>query len=158
MRARVSYSNEKYGPAILDLTTAIRHYNNKKTVVYLHNLYLWRASAYEAVNEKAKAKDDYDTAAKLVVKTKKPRQIQNVLFEQASFYYKIDEIEKSDRVFEQMLKNGETDQAAIVGLSRNLIKRDRFQEAICLRNANCFLTTIRTSTVSRCRPMRRWEK
>lgn len=132
MRARIAYANEKYGPAISDLTSAIRSYNNKKIVIYLHNLYLWRASAYEAVNENAKAKNDYDMAAKLVVKTKKPRQIQNVLFEQASFYYKIDEIEKSDRVFEQMLKNDETDQAAIVGLSRNLIKRDRFQEAITL--------------------------
>lgn len=132
MRARISYTNEKYGPAISDLTSAINNYNKKKIVVYLHNLYLWRASAYEAVKENVKAKDDYDMAAKLVVKTKKPRQIQNVLFEQASFYYKIDEIEKSDNVFEQMLKNDETDQAAIVGLSRNLIKKCRYHEAISL--------------------------
>ena len=45
MRARIAYANEKYGPAISDLTSAIRSYNNKKIVIYLHNLYLWSASA-----------------------------------------------------------------------------------------------------------------
>lgn len=130
LRARVSFANDKYGPAISDLTAAIKYYDKKKIVVYLHNLYLWRASAYEAVNETAKAKADYDMAAKLVQKTKNSRQIHNVLFEQASFYYGIDELDTSDAIFIQMIKNDDTDQSAMVGLSRNLIKRDRCKEAI----------------------------
>lgn len=130
LRARVSYANDKYGPAIYDLTAAIKYYDKKKIVVYLHNLYLWRASAYEAVDETAKAKADYDMAAKLVQKTKKKEQIQNVLFEQASFYYGIDDLNTSDAIFTQMIKNDDTDQAAMVGLSRNLIKRDRCKEAV----------------------------
>jgi len=130
LRARIAYDNERYGSAISDLSAAIKNYDRKKIVVYLHNLYLWRANTYEDINETDKAKADYDYAAKLVLKSKQKDQIQSVLFEQASFYYRIGDLDGSDAIFSQMIKNDDTDQTAMVGLSRNYIKRGEYIDAV----------------------------
>lgn len=132
LRARIHINNDKYGSAITDLSNAIKYYKNKKYGIELFRLYWWRATIYERIEDMVKARADYDTAAKLVLKTKDDEDIQNVLFAQAQFYYGIDDYATSDAIYRQMLKNNDTDQAAMVGLARNMEAREEYKEAVAM--------------------------
>lgn len=132
LRARIHINNDKYGSAITDLSNAIKYYKNKKYGIELFRLYWWRATIYERIEDMVKARADYDTAAKLVLKTKDDEDIQNVLFAQAQFYYGIDDYATSDAIYRQMLKNNDTDQAAMVGLARNMEAREEYKETVAM--------------------------
>lgn len=68
------------------------------------------------------------TAHKLAQKEKSEYQ-QVISFDYGRALYNIGDLDGSDAVFRKMLDEDETDVGAMYGLARNLVKRDRYDEA-----------------------------
>ena len=128
LRARIYTDAEKYDAALRDIASALQ-YQNSKSRVFKSTLYLWQASIYSEM-------DNYDEAIKgfqLAVKYAKkdnPTSVQDYKFSLGQTYYLADDIEKATAVYMDMLKDDAGDGAAMVGLSRNCLKQEKYEEGL----------------------------
>ena len=134
LRSYIYVVLEKYNLALSDVNRAITYYNKKTSERNKGALYLWRGAIYyKQLHEVDKALADYNTAYKLIGK-KNLDKISSLLFERAQLYYDKKEYEKADADYMQILENDEADQAAMIGLIRNMIARKEYDKALELVN------------------------
>ena len=135
-RAMYFYSKEEYGKSLSDLNNAIKYYN-KHNEYKMSSIYTGSAMVYEDMGELEKAIADYTSAYD---NTKKENtslsHITSILESRAHIYYTQNNYSAADDDYRLMLKHDEANQAAMVGLARNMIMRDEYQKAVDMLN-NC---------------------
>ena len=62
--------------------------------------------------------------------------IQDISFDLGQAYYELKKYDESDAVYRQMVKEDETDQAAMTGLARNMIEREDYAGAVKMLDAS----------------------
>lgn len=133
LRSAIYNAQEKYGSALTDVNTAIKYWN-KNNLIKKYALYWHRADIYQHMGMLNEAVEDYGIAYKCVSKRDGVETVRDILYDRANAFYNIGDLEKADVDFKLMLKYNEADQAAMLGLVRNMIRRDNYDEAIDLCN------------------------
>lgn len=134
LRVRICRNKEDYAQAISDINYAMTMNKPKQSGFFKSTLYWWRASIYSDMDNNERAALDYKTALDLARKDNK-ESVQDIAFEYGQALYNLKKYDESNAVYRQMIKEDETDQAAMVGLARNLMDQDKCQEALDLLNA-----------------------
>ncbi|MBO4570648.1 MAG: TIGR02281 family clan AA aspartic protease [Bacteroidales bacterium] len=129
LRARLYRNEESYGEALQDINHAIRVNKPKKTEVPNSTLYWWKGSVYMDMDDPESALVPYKTAYELVRKDDKDN-LQGVSFDYAQVLYRLEDFDGADAIYNKMLAEDEADQAAMIGLVRNMIRREQYQEAL----------------------------
>ena len=134
-RAMYFYSKEEYGKSLSDLNNAIKYYN-KHNEYKMSSIYTGRAMVYEDMGELEKAIADYTSAYD---NTKNEdtslSHITSILESRAHIYYTQKNYSAADNDYRLMLKHDEANQAAMVGLARNMIMREEHQKAVDMLNS-----------------------
>lgn len=133
-KCRILRNQEKYGQTISLLNNAIKGYNKKKSGGDKYVLYWWRAAVQAELNNMESALEDYNMAYKLVKKEGDDEDRSEFLSARAQFHYLNDNYDLSDADYKEALEIDNTDQGAMVGLSRNCIARKDYAQALEILN------------------------
>lgn len=128
LRSKIYWHFDKYDAALRDVTYAIKNYKGKP-LVHKSTLYGLRGSIYADMDRDAEAAKDYQMAAKLAKKDNQER-VQDYTFDYAQALYNSDDIAGAEKVYFQMLKADPGDCAAMVGLARNYLSQEKYDEAM----------------------------
>lgn len=128
LRAKIFWGAEKYDNALRDVNYAIKKYKGKPSV-YKSTLYGLRGAIYDDMERYSEAAKDYQMAAKLAKKDN-PERVQSYMFDYAQSLYNADDLAGAENVYFQMLKIDEGDVAAMVGLARNKLNREEFEDGL----------------------------
>ena len=129
LRAQLYYRQEKIGNALSDINKAIKFADRKTDEVYMYSKYWWRAIFYDALEEDDKALSDFNMAYKLAMKEDKS-VISDILEQRAQFYFDAEDYASAEKDYREMLKYDETNQLAMMGLVRNRIAEEKYEEAV----------------------------
>ena len=122
-----SEANE-FAEALADIDRALKCYRGKPETE--------RSRLYALKGLIFQTEDRYPDAAKAFTKAAKharkddPRHVQDILFLLAQTYYKIEDRAAAEKVYLQMLEDDAEDEAAMVGLARNRMDEERYEEAL----------------------------
>lgn len=128
LRAKIFRRADKYDNALRDVTYAIKNYKGKPSV-FKSTLYGLRGAIYDDMERYSDAAKDYQMAAKLAKKDN-PEKVQSYTFDYAQALYNSDDLPGAEKVYFQMLKTDEGDCAAMVGLARNNMHQEKYDEAM----------------------------
>jgi len=128
IRARIYYSVDKYDSSLRDLANALK-FQNSKSRVYKSTIYGLRGKIYEEMDRDADAVLEYQMAVKHS-KSDNKEQVQDYKFDLAQALYNSDQIDKSEAVYHDMLKDDPADCGAMVGLARICDKLERYDQGI----------------------------
>lgn len=128
LRTRLYRRKEEFGKALSDVNMAIKSHD-KKYEVDLSVLYWWKATIYSEMDKDEDALAEYAKAYKQARKEKSDN-LQDISFDYAQALFHKKDYDGADKVYQAMIKADESDAAAMVGLARNLIHREKYAEAI----------------------------
>ena len=128
LRARVLRNRHEFGSALSDVNQAIKVNKPKKSEYFNSTLWYWKAALYDDLREWEKSAEAFSTALALAKKDNK-ENVQTISFDYAQVLYQLKRFDEADAIYREMLAADETDQAAMVGLARNLIEREQYSEA-----------------------------
>ncbi len=131
LRTRLLRRKSDYAQALRDINHAIKVNKPKKTDVAMSVLYWWKAYIYQDMGDEQTAASIFKTAYVLAQKDNKDN-LQSISFDYAQALYYLDDISGADAIYRKMLAEDEADQAAMIGLVRNMIKREEYTKAISL--------------------------
>ena len=129
LRARVLRNRREFGNALADVNHAIKVNKPKKSEYFNSTLWYWKATLYDDLGEWEKSADAFVTALSLAKKDNRDN-VQTISFDYAQVLYQLKRYDEADAVYREMLAADETDQAAMVGLARNLIENKKYKEAV----------------------------
>lgn len=129
LRARVFRSREEYGSALSDLNQALKVNKPKASGIANSTLHWWKATIYSQMEDEVNAAESYRTALSLARKDDK-ENVQSISFDYGQSLFDLKKLDEADAVYNQMLAEDETDEAAMVGLARNHIERGDYTKAI----------------------------
>ena len=129
LRVRLFCRKDEYGFALSDVNHALKVNKPKKSGVPMSTLYWWRGTIYRHMDDYYKSADAYKTAYELASKDDK-EYLQSISFDYAQSLYVIYKLDEAEAVYRNMLARDEADQAAMVGLARNMIDREQYQQAV----------------------------
>ena len=133
LRVRIYMRQENYGNALSDINTALKVNKPKKSGIQNSTLHWWKATVYNEMGDLESAATSYKKSLELAKKDSK-ENVQPISFEYAQCLYGLNLYAESDKIYNDMVKADETDQAAMVGLARNMIAREEYAAAIaCLK-------------------------
>ena len=134
LMTRVYRNTEDYGKALSSINTAIKFNKPKKSGVEMSILYYWKAYVYEDMRDYEQAAIYHAQALEYARKDNKDNVdlIQNISFDLGQALYMTDRYDEALKVYDQMLKDDETDTAASVGIARIMLDMDQNQEAVDL--------------------------
>lgn len=128
LRSKIYWDNDKYDLALRDVTYAIKNYKGEPDV-YKSTLYGLRGAIYSYLERHADAAKDYQMAAKLAKKDN-PERVQSYAFDYAQALYNNDDLEGAEKIYFRMLKDDQGDCAAMIGLARNYLDEERYEDAM----------------------------
>ena len=128
LRARVLRNRHEFGSALSDVNEAIKVNKPKKSDYFNSTLWYWKAALYDDLGEWEKSADAFKTALSMAKKDNKDN-VQTISFDYAQVLYQLKRYDDADAIYKEMLSADETDQAAMVGMARNLIEKERYSEA-----------------------------
>ena len=129
LRVRLLRRKHEFGQALQDINHALKVNKPKKTEVAMSTLHWWKAYIYQDMRDKEKAVASFKTAYDLGKKDNKDN-LQSIAFDYAQALYFNKDYAASDAIYHAMLKDDEADVAAMVGLARNMLERNEFEEAV----------------------------
>ena len=129
LRVRLLRRKQEYGQSLQDINHALKVNKPKKTNVPMSTLHWWKAFIYQDMRDKDNAVASFKTAYELAQKDDK-ENLQNISFDYAQALYYQENYSASDAIYRAMLKENEADQAAMVGLARNMLERKEYKEAV----------------------------
>ena len=129
LRVRLLRRKEDYGRALSDINHALKVNKPKKSGTPASTLHWWKAYIYMDMGEKRKSSESFAEAYRLAQKDNKDN-LQSIAFDYAQSLYNLDDLAGADAIYRKMLADDESDQAAMVGLSRNMIQRGEYKEAL----------------------------
>ena len=129
LRVQLHLRKNEFGQALQDINHALKVNKPKKTAVQNSTLHWWKAYVYRDMDDMEKAAASYKTAYELARKDDK-ENLPNITFDYAQTLYDLKDYDGADALYRKLLAQDEADQAAMVGLARNMIERERYSEAI----------------------------
>ena len=122
--------DENYGAALKTIERAMEN-NHKDSDITESNLLWWKASIYDDMGDSDKALSTMQQAVKLARKQDKGN-LMDMLETLAQIHYDLKQYDESDKVYKEMRSMDETKQLPMIGLARNLIAREKYDEALAL--------------------------
>ena len=135
LMCRIYRNQKEYGRAMSSVNEAIRVNKPKKSGFVNSTLYWWKSSVYDDMDNNEQEIEWLKKALDAARKDNK-ENVQNISFDLGQAYYEAKNYDESDAVYRQMVKEDETDQAAMTGLARNMIQREDFAEAVRMLDAS----------------------
>ena len=135
LMCRIYRNQKEYGRAMSSINEAIRVNKPKKSGFVNSTLYWWKSSVYDDMDNNEQEIEWLKKALDAARKDNK-ENVQNISFDLGQAYYEAKKYDESDAVYRQMVKEDETDQAAMTGLARNMIQREDFAEAVRMLDAS----------------------
>ena len=135
LMCRIYRNQKEYGRAMSSVNEAIRVNKPKKSGFVNSTLYWWKSSVYDDMDNNEQEIEWLKKALDAARKDNK-ENVQNISFDLGQAYYEAKKYDESDAVYRQMVKEDETDQAAMTGLARNMIQREDFAEAVRMLDAS----------------------
>ena len=129
LRVRIYRKKEDYARALKDINHALKVNKPKKTEVANSTLHWWKAYIYKEVGDRQKAVDSFKTAYEMAKKDDR-EALWNISFDYAQALCSLGDWEGADAVYKHMLSLNEADQAAMVGLARNMQIRGQYKESL----------------------------
>ena len=129
LRARLLRRKREFGQALQDINHALKVNKPKKTEIATSTLHWWKAYIYRDMSDLTNAAASFKTAYELALKDNKDN-IQSIAFDYGQALYSLDDLDGADIVYRKMLADDEADQAAMIGLARNMIKREQYENAV----------------------------
>ena len=128
---RVSLLRRKkdFGQALRDINQALKVNKPKKTEMQNSTLHWWKAYIYRDMGDNQNAAASFKTAYELAQKDDKDN-LQSISFDYAQSLYDLEDLAAADAIYRKMLALDEADQAAMIGLARNMVQREQYKEAI----------------------------
>lgn len=122
--------DESYGDAMRVIEQALKH-NYKKSGYTDAHLLWWKATIYEEMDYQDLAMDIYELAVKAAGRDKdSDGNLVNILEAQAQLYYDMGKYDESDHAYERMRKLDYTSQLPMIGLARNMLAREEYDNAL----------------------------
>ena len=129
LRARVLRNRLDFGNALADVNHALKVNKPKKSEFFNSTIWYWKATLYDDLGEWEKSAGAYETALSMAKKDNKDN-VQTISFDYAQVLYQLKRYDEADAIYREMLAADETDQAAMIGLARNLIEREKYSDAL----------------------------
>jgi len=129
LRVRLLRRKKEFGQALQDINHALKVNKPKKTEMQNSTLHWWKAYIYQDMGDKVNAAASFKTAYELAQKDDK-ENLQSISFDYAQALYDLEDYAGADAIYRKMLALDEADQAAMIGLARNMIEREQYSEAI----------------------------
>lgn len=124
---------ERYGEALRLLDQAIKN-NHKGSGIPDVTLLWWKGTVYADMDEAAKGIEIMNQAVKLARKQKNPN-LMDMLQLLAQLHYDLKQYDESDRIYNQMRDMDDTEQLPMIGLARNMIAREQYDDALTMLEA-----------------------
>ena len=135
LMCRIYRNQKEYGRAMSSVNEAIRVNKPKKSGFVNSTLYWWKSSVYDDMGNNEQEIEWLKKALDAARKDNK-ENVQNISFDLGQAYYETKKYDESDAVYRQMVKEDETDQAAMTGLARNMIQREDYAGAVRMLDAS----------------------
>ena len=135
LMCRIYRNQKEYGRAMSSVNEAIRVNKPKKSGFVNSTLYWWKSSVYDDMDNNEQEIEWLKKALDAARKDNK-ENVQNISFDLGQAYYEAKKYDESDAVYRQMVKEDETDQAAMTGLARNMIQREDYAGAVRMLDAS----------------------
>ena len=135
LMCRIYRNQKEYGRAMSSVNEAIRVNKPKKSGFVNSTLYWWKSSVYDDMDNNEQEIEWLKKALDAARKDNK-ENVQNISFDLGQAYYEAKRYDESDAVYRQMVKEDETDQAAMTGLARNMIQREDYAGAVRMLDAS----------------------
>lgn len=135
LMCRIYRNQKEYGRAMSSVNEAIRVNKPKKSGFVNSTLYWWKSSVYDDMDNNNQEIEWLKKALDAARKDNK-ENVQNISFDLGQAYYEAKKYDESDAVYRQMVKEDETDQAAMTGLARNMIQREDYAGAVRMLDAS----------------------
>ena len=129
LHARLLRRKHEFGQALQDINHALKVNKPKKTDVQSSTLHWWKAYIYQDMGDWQSAAASFKTAYELAQKDDKDN-LQSISFDYAQALYSLKDYEGADVIYNKMLALDEADQAAMIGLARNMVTREQYREAL----------------------------
>ena len=120
--------DENYGAALKTIEGAMEN-NHKNSGITESNLLWWKGIIYDEMGDLPKALSTMQQAVKLARKQDK-ENLMDMLETLAQIHYDLKQYDESDKVYKEMRSMDETKQLPMIGLARNLIEREKYDEAL----------------------------
>lgn len=131
LRLRILRHESDFAGALTDVNHALNVNKPKKSGIAMSTLHWWKAYIYADMHEDAKSVESFATAYKLAQKDNKDN-LQSISFDYAQALFNTGDLSAADAIYRKMIERDETDQAAMVGLARNMIRRGEYQSALAI--------------------------
>ena len=135
LMCRIYRNQKEYGRAMSSVNEAIKVNKPKKSGFVNSTLYWWKSSVYDDMDNNEQEIEWLKKALDAARKDNK-ENVQNISFDLGQAYYEAKKYDESDAVYRQMVKEDETDQAAMTGLARNMIQREDYAGAVRMLDAS----------------------
>ena len=135
LMCRIYRNQKEYGRAMSSVNEAIRVNKPKKSGFVNSTLYWWKSSVYDDMDNNEQEIEWLKKALDAARKDNK-ENVQNISFDLGQAYYEAKKYDESDAVYRQMVKEDETDQAAMTGLARNMIQREDYAGVVRMLDAS----------------------
>lgn len=129
LRTRLLRRKHEFGQALQDINHALKVNKPKKTDVQNSTLHWWKAYIYQDMGDWKSAAASFKTAYELAQKDDKDN-LQSISFDYAQALFNLDDYDGADVIYNKMLVLDEADQAAMIGLARNMVTREQYKEAL----------------------------
>lgn len=129
LRVRLLRRKKDFGQALRDINQALKVNKPKKTEMQNSTLHWWKAYIYRDMGDHQNAAASFKTAYELAQKDDKDN-LQSISFDYAQSLYDLEDLAAADAIYRKMLALDEADQAAMIGLARNMVQREQYKEAI----------------------------
>ena len=131
LRTRLNRTKGEYGAALADVNHALKVNKPKKSEIATSTLHWWKGHLYRDMGEAQKSSDAFGKAYSLAKKDNK-ENLQGISFDYGCSLALLKRYDEADAVFDAMLKEDETDAAAMVGKASTMIERGRDREAVAV--------------------------
>ena len=131
LRTRLNRTKGEYGAALADVNHALKVNKPKKSEVATSTLHWWKGHIYQDLGDTQKSSESLGKAYALARKDNK-ENLQGISFDYGCSLALLKRYDEADAVFDAMLKEDETDAAAMVGKASTMIERGRDREAVAV--------------------------
>lgn len=129
LQTRLLRRKHEFGQALQDINHALKVNKPKKSEIPMSTVHWWKAYIYQDMGDWENVAASLKTAYELAQKDDKDN-LQSISFDYAQALYSLKDYDGADAIYRKMLSLDEADQAAMIGLARNMILREQYKEAI----------------------------
>lgn len=122
---------EKDFASALRIVDQAMKYNNRKSGFAESHLLWWKGIIYAEIGDTRKAVETMQQVVKMA-KKEKGEHLSAMMENLAQFHYELKEYDASDKVYYDIKKLDESSLLPDIGLARNLIEREKYDEALAI--------------------------